>query len=344
MKNPLVVLSSIVVCTVAIPIIVSLTSYRGVELSDAISKDKQEVSHIVKKKEINYETVNKKAPTITVYNTKIGKNQEMNIEEYLYGVLAGEMPSDFNIEALKSQAIAARTFVMYKENQGKSKKHPNAVVCTDYNDCQEYKSYDELKKVKGDEWMKSSYPKVQQAVNETKGQIITYKDEPILTLYFSTSGGKTENSEEVFSAKYPYLQSVDSPYDKLYSPKYNSTLRITNKDFVKYLKNSYNDIQIDENRLSSQVKVLTISEGGSVEKIKVGNKEITGRDIRSIFGLNSSNFQISFGNDYLDFSIKGYGHGVGMSQWGAEGMAREGYKYYEILEHYYTDTKIQDTY
>ncbi|MGL5348563.1 MAG: stage II sporulation protein D [Peptostreptococcaceae bacterium] len=343
MKNPLAVLSSVVICTIAIPVIISITSYRDIEVSDKQVKDKQ-VEQIKEKKIINYETINKKAPTITVYNTKVGKNQKMDIEEYLYGVLAGEMPSEFDIEALKAQAIAARTFVMYKESQGKSKKHPNAVVCTDYGDCQEYKSYEELKKTKGDEWMKSSYPKVQQAVNETKGQIITYKEEPILTLYFSTSSGKTENSEEVFSAKYPYLQSVDSPYDKLYSPKYTSALRITNKDFVKYLKNSYNDIQINENNLNSQIKVTKRSEGGSVETITVGNKEISGRDIRSIFNLNSSNFEINFGKEYLDFSVKGYGHGVGMSQWGAEGMAREGYKYYEILEHYYMDTKIQDTY
>lgn len=343
MKNPLIILSSVVICTVAIPVLISITSYRGIELSDKLVEDKQ-VEHIKNRKEINYETVNKKAPTITVYNAKSGKNQKMDIEEYLYGVLAGEMPSDFDIEALKAQAIAARTFVMYKENKGESKKHPNAVVCTDYSDCQEYKSYDDLKKLKGDKWMEESYPKVQKAVDETKGQIITYEEEPILTLYFSTSSGKTENSEEVFSSKYPYLQSVDSPYDKLYSPKYISTLRITNKDFVKYVKNSYRDIKIDENKLNSQIKITKRSKGGSVETIKVGNKEISGRDIRSIFKLNSSNFEINFGKEYLDFSVKGYGHGVGMSQWGAEGMAREGYKYYEILEHYYTDTKIQDTY
>ena len=96
---------------------------------------------------MNYETVDKQSPVITIYNAKLGKYQDMDIEEYLYGVLAGEMPSDFEIEALKAQAVAARTFVMYKQNQGASKKHPKAIVCTDYSDCQEYKSYEELKSI-----------------------------------------------------------------------------------------------------------------------------------------------------------------------------------------------------
>lgn len=344
MKSPLVVLTSILACSIAVPVLVSMTSYRGIDLINSTDTQVISISKNTKKKEINYETVDKESPIITIYNTKLGKNQDMDIEEYLCGVLAGEMPSEFNIEALKAQAVAARTFVMYKEDQGKSKSHPNAVVCTDYNDCQEYKSYDELKSVKGDEWMKESYPNIQQAVKETKGQIITYDANPILTLYFSTSGGKTENSSEVFSSQFPYLKSVESPYDKLYSPKYISTLSISNKDFVSYLKKSYSDIQIDVSKLKSQVKILKRSEGGSVESIKFGNKEITGRDVRNIFSLNSANFEITFEKDTVDFNVKGYGHGVGMSQWGAEGMAQEGYVYYEILEHYYTGTKIIDTY
>ena len=161
--------------------------------------------------------------------------------------------------------------------------------------------------------------------------------------YFSTSSGKTENSEEVFSTEYPYLRSVDSPYDK-YAPKYASTLKISNKDFVSKLKSTYSDINITQNNLSSQIKILNRSDGGSVEKIKLGNKELTGRDIRNILNLNSANFEIKFDTNSLDFVVKGYGHGVGMSQWGANGMAEEGYKYYEILSHYYKDTTIKDLY
>ena len=342
MKNPLIVLASVVACSITIPILISIVSYDGIEATPP--NEKKVIVNETVNKVINYETVDKESPTINVYNHKLGKTQKMDMEEYLCGVLAGEMSVKFNIEALKAQAVAARTFVMYKEKQGDSSKHKDAVVCTDYRHCQEYKSYDELKKKNGDEWMKNSYSKIQRAVKETKGQIITYDNEPILTLYFSTSSGKTENCEEVFSQSYPYLKSVDSPYDKNYSPKYVSTLKISNKDLVSTLKRSYSDIQISENNLSSQIKILDISDAGSVEKIKIGNKEIKGTDVRNILNLNSANFSIDFNDNYLDFIVKGYGHGVGMSQWGAEGMAEEGYKYYEILYHYYTGTQITDLY
>lgn len=343
MKNPLLALGTIVLCCIAIPIIISVVSYKNIE---AIGKNNASNINIVKKpnKEvINYNTIDKEAPIIKIYNSKTKQDMEMDLETYLYGVLSGEMPSDFDLEALKAQAVAARTFVVYKQQSKKPSQHPNSVVCTDYRHCQEYKSYKELKESKGDEWMNNSYPKIKQAVDDTKGQIIAYNDKPILPLYFSTSSGKTENSEEVFSEKYSYLQSVDSPYDKL-SPKYVSTLKITNKDFVNVIRKSYSDIKIEENNLSSQIKVTETSAGGAVEKIKIANKEISGRDVRSIFNLNSANFEVNFEKDYIDFVVKGYGHGVGMSQWGAAGMANDGYLYYEILGHYYTGTTIKDLY
>lgn len=345
MKNPLLLLGGILACSVALPILISVVSYKDVNINTTVkqSPSKQEISMNKAKEIINYETVNKKSPTINIYNHKLGKNQSIDIEKYLYGVLAGEMSADFDIEALKAQALAARTYVAYKEKQGKQSDHKNAVVCTNYKHCQEYKSEDELEKSHGKEWMKNSYPKIKQAVDETKGQIITYQGEPIITLYFSTSSGKTENNEEVFSDNYPYLKSVDSPYDKI-APKYTSALKLTNEEFVKSFKASYNNINLSSSNLSKQIKIIKRSEGGSVETIKVGNKELKGTDVRSILNLNSANFDMTFDNNSVDISVKGYGHGVGMSQWGAQGMAQEGYKYYEILSHYYTGTTITDTY
>ena len=375
MNNPLRILAGVIVCSVTLPIFLSVVSYDDIE-TNTPQKQEQLIEKKSSSKYINYETVDKDSPKINIYNHKTGKTQQMDIEEYLYGVLSGEMPSDFNIEALKAQAVAARTYVMYNQ-ENETSKHKGAAVCTDYTHCQEYKSYEELKKSKGEDWIKNSYPKVKQAVNETKGHIITYNGEPILPLYFSTSSGKTENSEEVFSTEYPYLRSVDSPYDK-YAPKYASTLKISNKDYVTKIKSTYSDININQNNdlhendsisifndsielsylpdkvsylpdnfnvnYSSQIKILNRSDGGSVEKIKLGNKELTGRDIRNILNLNSANFEIKFDTNSLDFVVKGYGHGVGMSQWGANGMAEEGYKYYEILSHYYKDTTIKDFY
>lgn len=345
MKNPFLVLVGTVACTVLVPVFISILVYKDVEIDIATKNSNQTVhqnSNKTDKKQIkNYETVDEESPIIKVYNHRKGIVENMDIENYLCGVLSGEMSADFNIEALKAQAIAARTFTIYNKKEGK--KHKNAVVCTDFKHCQEYKSKEELLKSNGEKWMKESYSKIEQAVKETKGQIIVYKDEPILPLYFSTSSGNTENSEEVFSANYPYLRSVESPYDKN-APKFASNVKINNVDFIKAINTAYPKSNINQGNLSEQVKILNRSEGGSVEKIKLGNTETKGVDLRKIFGLNSANFDLKFNDSYVDIVVKGYGHGVGMSQWGAEGMANEGYLYYDILTHYYTNTNIKDTY
>ncbi len=338
MNSPFKSLVAVVGGMIIVPTIISLFFYNGFDFEE--SKDK---SYENKREYINHELVYKKSPTITIYNHKKDKKEKIDIEKYLYGVLSGEMPSEFDIEALKAQAVAARSYVFYKKENEDLTKHKGAVVCTDFNHCQEYKSEDELKKLKGEDWMKSSYPKIKKAVDDTRGQIITYDDKVILPLYFSTSSGKTENSEEVFSSKNPYLRSVDSPYDKA-SPKYTSTFEIEKDEFVKSLKRNYNDLVLSKKDLNSQIKILKKSEGGSVNKILIGNKELKGRDLRSIFNLNSSNFDIDIDEKKVVFNVRGFGHGVGMSQWGADGMAKEGFYYYEILSHYYTDTKIKDIY
>lgn len=349
MKNPLVILAGLVFLCISIPVILSTAFYKDSEISSInedikidveTKKDKQEQKE---KEVINYETVDKEAPKIKVYNHNKGIIESMDIETYLYGVLSGEMSAKFNIEALKAQAIAARTFVINKKENTASSGHKNAVVCTNYKHCQEYKSYEELKSTNGTQWMEEYYPKIKKAVDETKGQIIVYEDKPILPLYFSTSSGKTENSEEVFSTQYPYLKSVDSPYDGQ-SPKYTSQVVISKFDFINNMKKSYPNISINSNNLKDDIKILNRNEGGSVDKIKIGNKQLTGVNIRSIFTLNSANFEIEFKDDNVIFNVKGYGHGVGMSQWGAEGMAEEGFLYYEILRYYYTGTEIKDLY
>ncbi len=233
--------------------------------------------------------------------------------------------------------------VMNKKENPVSSGHKNAVVCTNYKHCQEYKSYEELKSTNGTKWMEEYYPKIKKAVDETKGQIIVYEDKPILPLYFSTSSGKTENSEEVFSTQYPYLKSVESPYDGQ-STKSTWKVVVSNSDFIYHINKSYLGISINSSNLKDDIKILNRNEGGSVGKIKIGNKELTGVNIRSIFNLNSANFEIEFKNDYIVFNLKWYGHVVGMSQWVAEGMAEEWFLYYEILKYYYTGTEIKDLY
>ena len=263
---------------------------------------------------------------------------KLPLEEYIVGVLAGEMPISFELEALKAQAVASRSYALKRIEYNKEKEYD--VVDSVIN--QVYLDDNYLKEAWKDNYIEN-INKLKTAVLETKGEYLEYNNEVVEAFFFSTSSGKTENSEEVFSTEYPYLRSVESPYDK-YAPKYASTLKISNKDFVSKLKSTYSDINISQNNLSSQIKILSRSDGGSIEKIKLGNKEITGRDVRNILNLNSANFEINFDDNSLDFVVKGYGHGVGMSQWGAQGMAEEGYKYYEILCHYYKDATIDDLY
>ena len=335
MNNPLSVLGIILGATITIPIVLSIFTY------DSIERDERLDINVENK--ITYERVDKESPQIELYHTNLKKTENIDIETYLVGVVASEMPSDFNQEALKAQAVAARTYAMYLQEVGNKSGHKGADICTDHTHCQAYKGKSELESIKGQEWMKTEYPKIEEAVKSTKGQIITYESEPILPLYFSTSSGKTENSKEVFSTQEPYLISVESTYDEI-SPKYSSNLLISIDDFISALKSKYSNFSIDKSNISKEIEVIENSEGGSIKEIKIGNIQCSGRDIRSLFNLNSSNFEIVTDKENVVFEVKGYGHGVGMSQWGANVMGKEGHMYYDIIKHYYTDVDITDIY
>ncbi len=337
MKRPFIFILGLSLVVIIIPIISSLLLYN-------ISDDetiKNKIPNVLKK--VTYEKIDKNAPVIDIYNADENKTIKMNIEEYLYGVLSSEMPSTFNEEALKAQAIAARTYVIYKIENNIKSGHKNAVVCTNSYHCQAYTSYENLKKTKGEDWIKSDYSKIKKVVDSTKGQILTYDSKAILPLYFSTSSGKTENSVDVFSTQYPYLVSVDSPYEEN-SPKYLTTYSVEKSKFIKYIKNTYPKSNISLDKLDDEIEIESRTEGGCVKTIKVGNIKMSGISMRKIFNLNSANFTINCNNNEVKFTVKGYGHGVGMSQWGAEGMAQKGYKYYDILFHYFKGSDIKDMY
>lgn len=343
MKRPIILLMGTMFFGILISVLISVLFYGKNEVSSSTDTSTKKIVQKQKEEKDPYEKVDKTSPTISVYNSSTNKIEEMDIETFLYGVLSAEMSSDFSEEALKAQAVAARTYIIYKKENNMTNGHKGADICTNSNHCQAYFSYDELKNTKGDDWIKESYPKIKKAVDDTKGHILTYDEKAILPLYFSTSGGKTENCEEVFSSQYPYLKSVNSPYEEQ-SPKYYTETKISKNKFVNALKKSYSSISISADNLINQIKVLERTNAGSVKTIQIGNKKFTGRNIRTLFGLNSSNFDIGFENDTVVFKVKGYGHGVGMSQWGAEGMAQKNYKYYDILCHYYTGIEIEDIY
>ncbi len=327
MKNSFFILVYICLIIIVLPVLLTIGIYRDVLFKEDVAQPKK------------LESLN-----IKVFNVKENKVQEMDVEEYLYNVVASEMPATFNEEALKAQAIAARSYVFHKMENGGDKipQHKGGVVCTDHAHCQEYLSIDQLKKAHGEKWMKTLWPKIKQAVNETRGDVLVYEGKTIQPLYHSTSGGRTENSEEVFSAKLPYLRSVDSPYEQG-SPKLVSTVKMPKKDFINKLKGANVNIVLSDD-LNKEIKLISKTEGGSVKEIQLGNLVLRGRDVRSALNLNSSDFEIKVKGEEVDIITKGYGHGVGMSQWGANGMAEKGYKYDEILKHYFKGVKVEKKY
>ena len=248
-------------------------------------------------------------------------------EEYVTGVLAGEMPTSFHIEALKAQAVAARSYVMKKMEYNKDSDYD--VVDTIMN--QVYLSDDYLRSV----W-KESYNdkinKIKTAVIETKGEYISYNGDVAEAFFFSTSVGATENSGEIFSKQLPYLVSVSSTWDEI-SPLYSTNKTISLKEFYNLLGLSYSD--------TLDIEKIDTTSTGRVNKIKINGNTFTGGQMIDKLNLRSSFFEITKDGENVVINTKGYGHGVGMSQYGAEGMARAGYTYDQILKYYYTGVEIK---
>lgn len=277
---------------------------------------------------------------IKVYNLKTNDVMVIDFEEYLKGVVASEMPAEFNIEALKAQVITARTYLLYrlKKYPDGQPEHMDASVCTGTH-CQVWSSKEELIAAHEEGWYDEYWGKIEEAVKSTRGQILTYDGKIIEPLFHSTSGGRTENSEDVFSASVPYLRSVESPYESE-APKLHDSVKITVTDFISKVESVYGDLDISQENLDEKIQLGEVSEGGKIKTIFIDNTEITGREMRSLFNLNSTNFSFIQSGNEIEIVTTGYGHGVGMSQWGADGMANEGFNYKEILKHYYTGIEI----
>lgn len=279
---------------------------------------------------------------IRVYRNASGRTESVSFEDYVKGVVASEMPSTFEKEALKAQAVAARTYSLSRylraKKSGNPGSHSKAPVC-DTVHCQVFQDKGDLKKAKGSKWMKSDWEKISAAVDETKGQLLYYDGKLVeQALFHSSSGGKTENCEDVFSAAVPYLVSVESPYENEATHKQeNTTLSIS--DFAAKMKTAYPKAGFGSVS-AGNIKILSHSSGGRVEKVKIGSGTATGKQVREALGLFSANFKISISDNKITFTTTGSGHGVGMSQYGANGMAKAGYGYKEILSHYYSGTVI----
>ena len=276
--------------------------------------------------------------SIKLLHTKTGEVEEVAIDTYLVNVVSAEMPADFEIEALKAQAVVARTYTIYKIQ---NKKHDNADICDDSACCQAWVSKEERFARWEESVRESNWQKIEQAVNETKGKIITYEGKPINAFFHSNSGGKTEIPVNVWGGTgYPYLQVVETSGEDNYT-QYNSEVVLSNEELLEKLKVNYSDISIDFNN-NDDLKILEYTDSGRVKTVKFGNHNLSGTETRSLLGLRSTNFEIIKENENIKFSVKGYGHGVGMSQTGANTLAKEGKSYEDIINHFYIGVVIQD--
>jgi stage II sporulation protein D len=275
---------------------------------------------------------------VTVYLTDEKRVEEVPLEQYIRGVLAAEMPIEFELEALKAQAIAARTYIIkrYVEKDYSNVPVAGALV-TDSVSHQAYLTDEKIKR----KWSKSpdreaNLKKLEQAVEETKGLVITYSGQPILATFFSTSNGYTENSEDYWTLKLPYLRSVESPGEDKLSPKFKTTQTYSIDEVA-------NKLEVDATPVSGNLpmRVIERSDGHRIMRIQVGDKILSGREVRERLGLASTQFTWRSIGDAIEFTIYGSGHGVGMSQWGAEEMAKEGKGAQEILTHYYKGVSIE---
>lgn len=282
---------------------------------------------------------------INIYIKSEDKIKEMEIEEYLLGVIAAEMPAEFAFEALKAQAVAARTYAygrlrgIYK---GKDNMHPYADICTDPTHCQAWISKEEAIErwdiLSSDEY----WNKIKRSVEDTEGMIILYQGIITNPVFHSNSGGKTENAEEVWNVEpVDYLKSVISQGEEV-SPSFKAISKISTVEFYNTLKEYYPNIKINKNSIFEDIKIIERTQGDRVKTIKIGDIEIKGTDFRKMFSLPSANFELNKNKDgMIEIITFGSGHGVGMSQWGANSLAKDGKTWEEIIKHYYQGVEIE---
>lgn len=265
---------------------------------------------------------------IRVKRVNGGSIDSIGLEEYIVGVLAGEMPIYFELEALKAQAVAARSYALKRMEYNKDNEYD--VVDSIMN--QVYLDRDYLKEAWGSSYT-SNINKLIRAVNETSGEYLDYDGGIADALFFSTSNGYTENSDVVFSFDVPYLKSVDSKWDESVSSVFHSSVTISVSDFLQKMKISNSDKVV----FSDIVK----SDTGRVISININGVDFKGMDVYNNLGLKSLDFSLEQVGSNVVINTSGYGHGVGMSQYGALGMAKNGYNYRDILFHYYTGVTIK---
>lgn len=297
---------------------------------------KQEVEEISTISEYNYSDYT----TINLLHTSTNQIEKVNLDEYLCSVVSAEMPVDYEEEALKAQAVVARTYTIYKIINN-NHKHGDADICDSSSCCQAWIS----KEGRLDRWeegkRQENWNKIVTAVNSTIGKIITYEGKPINAFFHASSGGTTEIPLNVWGGSgYPYLQVVQTSGEEEYS-QYSSEVSLTKTELIEKLKAKYNDFEIDFSK-EDCIKIIEYTDSGRVRTVKIGNKNLSGVETRTLLGLRSANFGVLIESENIKFSVKGYGHGVGMSQTGADALAKQGSNYEDIIKHFYVGVQITD--
>ncbi|MBS7263111.1 MAG: stage II sporulation protein D [Eubacteriales bacterium] len=275
---------------------------------------------------------------LVVFDVSAGRCVRMETEEYVFGCVAAEMPALFALEALKAQAVACRTYAVAK---GRCPSHPEADVCTDSQCCQCYASAEELRRKWGGGFEEYS-ARIAEAVRATAGELVLYDGNPALTLYHSNSVGFTADCVTVFGSSEPYLISVDSPSDAG-AEHYATQKSFSLSSFVDTVNAAYPAAGLTTRSVKREAFVAERSADGRVKKLVLGGVNLDGAHARSLFGLRSADFVLTFSGEVAVFDVKGSGHGVGMSQVGANVLAKQGWSYREILTHYYPGTCIGTT-
>lgn len=341
MRKVLIYFSGFLMLFFIVPAICTVTPKKeqtqeiSVAENNNVSEQSDELE-IVSKPDSGYDY--QKYKTIKLLHPESGQVEELNIDEYLYGVVSSEMPASFELEALKAQTVVARTYTIYQIIHN-SAKHENADICDDYNCCQAWISKEDRMAKWETEESESNWNKIVQAVDSTKGKIVTYNGEPINAFFHANSGGVTESSLNIWGGiDYPYLKSVETAGEEGYT-QYASEVVISQQDLLGKIQSKYEDCSINFAE-ENCIQILEYTTSGRVKTIKFGNKEIAGTEARTLLGLKSTNFTFSIDGENITFSVTGYGHGVGMSQTGADALAKQGSNYEAIIKHYYTDVEI----
>lgn len=289
---------------------------------------------------------------IRLYCTENNKIIELDIEEYVMGVLIGEMPVSYELEALKAQAVVARTYTLNKLLNYPS-AHEGADMCDDINHCQAYKTKEYALECWDDEEENEKWNKIRKAIIETQNEVITYNGELINAFFHANSGGKTEDILNIWGHEnIPYLKSVRSYEDDFRIEEIEYSYReideIMRLKYSNYMEIT-NNIQLDWNNQTSvsgdtneYVKILEKNSSGRISKMQISNIILEGTEARTLFNLKSTLFEVKSDKEKVNFKTYGYGHGIGLSQDGANSMAQAGANYKEIIKHYYTDVEIKD--